>query len=148
MQALGIEPIVGLVHHGSGPFGTSLLDDGFANGLATFAREVAERYPWVTRYTPVNEPLTTARFSALYGHWYPHARDDRLFARAAVNQLRATQLAMRAIREINSDAILVQTEDLGKTYSTPALRYQAKFENERRWLTFDALSGAWDHEST
>ena len=23
-------------------------------------------------WTPINEPLTTARFSALYGHWYPH----------------------------------------------------------------------------
>lgn len=65
MRTLGIDPIVGLVHHGSGPFGTSLLDEGFASGLASFAREVAERYPWVRRYTPVNEPLTTARFSAL-----------------------------------------------------------------------------------
>src|SRR5687768_9218887 len=72
LQALGIEPIVGLVHHGSGPFGTSLLDDGFAEGLAAFARTVAERYPWVRLYTPVNEPLTTARFSALYGVWHPH----------------------------------------------------------------------------
>ena len=43
LRALGIEPIVGLVHHGSGPFGTSLLDDGFAGGLAAFARTVAER---------------------------------------------------------------------------------------------------------
>ena len=34
LRALGIEPIVGLVHHGSGPFGTSLLDDGFAERLA------------------------------------------------------------------------------------------------------------------
>ena len=35
----------------------------------------------------------------------------------------------------------MQTEDLGKTHSTPALRYQADFENERRWITFDLLSG-------
>ena len=45
-------------------------------------RAVAERYPWVEHYTPVNEPLTTARFSGLYGHWYPHARDDGAFLRA------------------------------------------------------------------
>ena len=25
------------------------------------------RYPWIDAYTPVNEPLTTARFSGLYG---------------------------------------------------------------------------------
>src|SRR5436190_7451368 len=93
LRALGIEPIVGLVHHGSGPFGTSLLDDRFADGLAAFARTVAERYPWVTRYTPVNEPLTTARFSALYGVWYPHAHDDAAFLRATLNQVRATRPA-------------------------------------------------------
>jgi len=141
MRTLGIEPIVGLVHHGSGPFGTSLLDPGFADGLAAFAREVAERYPWIRRYTPVNEPLTTARFSALYGVWYPHERDDAAFLRATLNQVRATRLAMTAIRVVQPDAQLVQTEDLGRTHSTPALRYQAAFENERRWLTFDLLLG-------
>jgi dTDP-4-dehydrorhamnose reductase len=51
---------------------------------------------------------------------------------------------MRAIREVNPEAWLVQTEDLGKTYSTPTLQYQAEFENERRWLTFDALCGRVD----
>jgi dTDP-4-dehydrorhamnose reductase len=141
LRTLGIEPIVGLVHHGSGPFGTSLLDPGFAEGLATFAREVAERYPWVTRYTPVNEPLTTARFSALYGAWYPHLRDDAAFLRATLNQARAIRLAMAAISTVQPAAQLVQTEDLGRTHSTPALSYQAEFENERRWLTFDLLLG-------
>src|SRR3712207_8890412 len=50
--------------------------------LAEYAHAVASRYPWVEDWTPVNEPLTTARFSALYGHWYPHARDDVSFARS------------------------------------------------------------------
>jgi dTDP-4-dehydrorhamnose reductase len=61
-----------------------------------------------------------------------------------VNQLRAVELAMQAIRTINPDAILVQTEDLGKTYARPTLQYQAEFENERRWLTYDILSGQFD----
>ncbi|MFN2439496.1 MAG: sugar nucleotide-binding protein, partial [Chitinophagaceae bacterium] len=42
---------------------------------------------------------------------------------------------------INPDAQLVQTEDLGKTYSTSKLKYQADFDNERRWLTYDLLCG-------
>src|SRR5947209_10596859 len=98
LRALGIRPIVGLVHHGSGPRHTSLLDPSFADGLATFARAVAERYPWIESYTPVNEPLTTARFSGLYGHWYPHGRDDVTFMRALLIQCRAVVLAMEAIR--------------------------------------------------
>lgn len=141
LQQLGIEPIAGLVHHGSGPEGTSLVERSFSEGLARYAAAVARRYPWVRDYTPVNEPLTTARFSALYGHWYPHAHEPLPFAQAVVEQCRATVLAMRAIREIRSDARLIQTEDLGKTYSTARLQYQASFENERRWLTWDLLCG-------
>jgi dTDP-4-dehydrorhamnose reductase len=138
----GINPIVGLVHHGSGPRYTSLLDPEFPEKLAAYAGAVAERYPWVTDYTPVNEPLTTARFSCLYGHWYPHDRDPLNFARALIAQCRAVVLAMKAIRKVNTGARLLQTEDLGKTVSTPALVYQAEFENHRRWLTYDLLCGA------
>lgn len=141
LQRLGIAPIVGLVHHGSGPSYTNLLDPDFPEKLARYAKSVAQRYPWVNAYTPVNEPLTTARFSCLYGHWYPHERDPLLFARALLAQCRGTLLSMQAIREINPAARLIQTEDLGKTFSTPTLAYQAEFENERRWLTFDLLCG-------
>lgn len=139
-----IRPIVGLVHHGSGPYSTHLLDPGFAAGLARFARAVAERYPWVEDYTPINEPLTTARFSGLYGHWHPHGRSDREFLRALLTECHATRLAMKAIREVNPAARLIQTEDLGQISSTPLLSYQADFENERRWLTFDLLTGRVD----
>lgn len=146
LRELGIEPIVGLVHHGSGPAYTSLLDERFPEHLAEYARAVAERYPWVTHFTPVNEPLTTARFSALYGHWYPHTRDDASFARALLVQCRGIALAMRAIREVTPGALLVTTEDLGATQSTEALAYQAAFENERRWLSLDLLCGRLDRE--
>ena len=141
LRELGIRPIVGLVHHGSGPRHTSLADPSFVTGLAEFAQAVAERYPWLDCYTPVNEPLTTARFSGLYGHWYPHGRDSRTFAQALLNQCRAVVLSMQAIRRVNPAAQLVQTEDLGKTHSTPALAYQAARENERRWISLDLLCG-------
>jgi dTDP-4-dehydrorhamnose reductase len=141
LRELGVRPIVGLVHHGSGPPHTSLLEPGFALELAAFARAVAERYPWVEAWTPVNEPLTTARFSALYGWWYPHAHDPASFARALLNQCRAVVLAMGAIREAVPGAQLVQTEDLGKVHSTPALDEQARFENERRFASLDLLFG-------
>ncbi|MDB5252723.1 MAG: dTDP-4-dehydrorhamnose reductase [Flaviaesturariibacter sp.] len=137
----GIEIIAGLVHHGSGPAYTNLLDPDFPKLLAAYARQVAEKFPSINYYTPVNEPLTTARFSGLYGLWYPHARNDRSFLEALLNQLEGVVLSMSAICEVNPAAKLVQTEDLGKTYSTPGLAYQATFENERRWLTFDILCG-------
>lgn len=146
LRELGIRPIVGLVHHGSGPKHTSLVDPAFPEHFAEYAAAVAERYPWIEDYTPINEPLTTARFSGLYGHWHPHGRDDETFARILVQQYRGIILAMRAIRNINPAARLIQTEDPGRVHSTPALAYQADFENERRWLTFDLLSGQLTEE--
>ena len=141
LRELRVTPIAGLVHHGSGPRDTSLVSETFAPGLARYAGAVARRYPWLEWYTPVNEPLTTARFSALYGVWYPHLRNDGAFKDALLNQCRATVLAMREIRRVNPDAKLVQTDDLGKTYSTPLLAYHAEFLNERRWLGWDLLCG-------
>ncbi len=137
----GMVPIVGLLHHGSGPAFTDLLDPDFPKLLAAYARQVAERFPWVEYYTPVNEPLTTARFSGLYGLWYPHHKKDTSFVKMVLNQVKAVILCMEAIRQVNPKAKLVQTEDLGKTYSTPGLKFQAGFENERRWLTYDLLCG-------
>jgi len=148
LRQLGITPIVGLVHHGSGPPHTGLLEETFARRLARYAEKVARRFPWVELYTPVNEPLTTARFSALYGLWYPHARLDRAFVQVILNQCRAVALAMQAIRRVNPRARLVQTEDLGKVHSTPTLRRQAEFENERRWLTWDLLCGRVDQKQS
>jgi dTDP-4-dehydrorhamnose reductase len=144
VRAAGMRPIAGLLHHGSGPAYTSLLDPRFPGLLARYARMVAERYPWITDYTPINEPLTTARFSALYGLWYPHARSDQAFVRALLNQAWGVALAMRAIREVTPTARLVQTEDCGACFGTLPTRSQVSFENHRRWLTWDLLVGRVD----
>jgi dTDP-4-dehydrorhamnose reductase len=145
LRELGIGVIAGLVHHGSGPAHTSLVDPAFPTQLARYAGAVAARYPWLTQFTPVNEPLTTARFAGLYGHWYPHGREDRVFVRCLLTQCKATVLAMQAIREVTPDARLVFTEDLGLTRSTAMLRYQADFENVRRWVSLDLVCGSVDH---
>jgi dTDP-4-dehydrorhamnose reductase len=141
LRQLNVTPIAGLVHHGSGPCDTSLLDPTFAERLAKYAGAVAERFPWLEYFTPVNEPLTTARFAGLYGHWYPHGKDDATFARCLLTELKATVLAVQAIRQIIPHAKLVQTEDLAKIFSTPPVAHQAEYENERRWVSFDLLLG-------
>lgn len=144
LQQLELQPIATLLHHGSGPQYTSLLDPQFPEKLADYARRVAQRYPWLRAYTPVNEPLTTARFSGLYGVWYPHHTSDEGFVRMLLNECRGTVLAMRAIREVQPDAELIQTDDLGKAHATPAMQHEADFQNERRWLAYDLLCGRVD----
>jgi dTDP-4-dehydrorhamnose reductase len=141
LQELGIKVIGGLVHHGSGPRYTNLLDPDFPKLLADYAAKVARRYPWIETWTPVNEPLTTARFSCLYGHWYPHRHDMESMLLALANECHGTLLALRAIRQVNPAARLMVTEDLGKTFSTDKLAYQAAHENNRRWLSLDLLAG-------
>jgi dTDP-4-dehydrorhamnose reductase len=142
----GMQPIVGLLHHGSGPVYTDLADNGFAEKFAAYAGEVAKKFPWVEYYTPVNEPLTTARFSGLYGFWYPHGKSEKVFHQTLLNELKATVLAMQAIRAVNPHAKLVQTEDLTYIHSTTKLAYQARHENKRRWLTSDLLCGMVDRK--
>lgn len=141
LRELQLAPIATLLHHGSGPRHTDLLDPSFPEKLAAYARRVAERYPWLTAYTPVNEPLTTARFSGLYGVWYPHHASDASFVRMLLNECRGTVLAMRAIRGVQPHAELVQTDDLGKAHATPVMQAEADFQNERRWLAYDLLCG-------
>lgn len=141
LKQAGVQPIVGLVHHGSGPTYADFFNGSFAEGLGEFAGKVAKQFPWVEYYTPVNEPLTTARFCGLYGHWYPHKSNTLDFFKILLAECKGTVLAMQAIRKVNCNARLVQTEDIGKTHSTYELRHQAAFENKRRWISFDIISG-------
>jgi dTDP-4-dehydrorhamnose reductase len=141
LRDLRLRPIVGLLHHGSGPRDTSLLDPGFPQKLAAYAGAVAARYPEADAYVPVNEPLTTARFSGMYGVWHPHSRNEADFIRALLNQCKGVVLAMEAVRAVNAGARLVQTDDLGKTHATQPVLYQAAFNNELRWLGWDLLCG-------
>jgi dTDP-4-dehydrorhamnose reductase len=145
MRALGMEPVLGLLHQGTGRRG-ELLDPEFPRAFAAYARAVAERYPWVRAFLPINEALTTARFAGLYGHWFPHRRDDAAFVTLVVNQVRAYRAAARAIREVRPDAVIVATEDVGETLSTPELAGQARFDRTRRWLALDAMTGRLDRE--
>ncbi len=146
MERCGIDAIAGLVHHGSGPRGTSLLDPQFGEKLASYARAFAQRFPSILRYTPVNEPNTTARFSALYGHWYPHHTSRSSYVHALLNQLRGSVLAMQAVREVQPAAQFIHTEDAGKTWSTPELAHECEVRERRRWLGTDLLCGMVDQD--
>ncbi len=141
MHQLRLRPIAGLLHHGSGPPHTSLLDPHFPDKLAAYALQVAQRYPWILDYTPVNEPQTTARFACLYGHWFPHHRNMASYVRALYQQVKGIALSMAAIRSVQPAARLIHTEDAGATFATPELeRFRVEREH-RRWLGTDLLCG-------
>ena len=141
MDRLHLRPIAGLLHHGSGPPSTDLLDPAFPEKLAGYALRVAQRYPHLTDYTPVNEPQTTGRFACLYGHWYPHHRSMHSYVRALYNQIKGVALAMRAVRSVQPAARLIHTEDGGEIFSTPQLESYRQEREHRRWLGTDLLCG-------
>ncbi|HYZ16005.1 MAG TPA: family 1 glycosylhydrolase [Candidatus Acidoferrum sp.] len=142
LRASGIEPIVTLLHHGSGPAYTDLLDPAFPALFADYAETVARAFPWVERWTPINEPLTTARFSTLYGVWYPNLRNDHAFGRALVHQTLAILDAAARIRAVNSRARFVLTEDLQRfTAGDDGVRDYVGFLRERVFLSIDLLAG-------
>jgi dTDP-4-dehydrorhamnose reductase len=109
--------------------------------FASYAGAVARRYPWIDKFLPINEPLTTARFGGLYGWWPPHARLEQTFGRLLLAQVLAIRAAARAIREVNSEATIIVNEDVGRTFCTEPLNPDALYLNERRWLTWDLLCG-------
>jgi dTDP-4-dehydrorhamnose reductase len=139
----GIEPIVTLLHHGSGPTYTSLVDPAFPRLFAEYAAATARRFPWVKRWAPINEPLTTARFSTLYGTWYPNGYlDHAAFGRAIVNEMLAFALAAERIRDVVPDATFLLTEDLQSyTAGDEAARRYAEHSQERAYLSCELLQG-------
>ena len=142
LRAAGIEPIVTLLHHGSGPQFTDLLDPAFPLWFAEYAEATARAFPWVRRWTPINEPLTTARFATLYGVWYPNLRDDRAFGRAMVNQTLAQQAALRRIRRVIPEAEFVLTEDLQRYAAGDAgVAEYVAFLRERVYLSVELVAG-------
>ncbi|MGB8265533.1 MAG: family 1 glycosylhydrolase, partial [Candidatus Velthaea sp.] len=145
LRARGVEPIVTLLHHGSGPLDTDLLDPAFPRRFADYAERVARRFPWVRRWTPVNEPLTTARFATLYGVWYPNLRDDAAFGRALLHETRAQQLAMERIRRVTPEAQFVLTDDLQRfTAAGEGVAAYAAFLRERVFLSVELVAGRVD----
>ena len=101
-----------------------LLDPAFpdADSRPTPERPRAA-FPWVRRWTPINEPLTTARFSTLYGVWYPNLRDDRRLRPR--DRERSAGACMRRWKRSGAyvpDAQFVLTEDSAKLHRADAGR--------------------------
>jgi dTDP-4-dehydrorhamnose reductase len=142
LRAGGVEAIVTLLHHGSGPRYTDLLDPHFPRLFADFAAAAARELPAVRRWTPINEPLTTARFATLYGVWYPNRCDDAAFGRALLHETLATLYAMERIRAVDAAAQLVVTEDLQRfTAGDAGVREYARFLRERAFVSIELLAG-------
>lgn len=142
LQANGIEPIADLLHFGVPDDLDGFIDPRLPERFAAYAAAFAERYPWVRAYTPVNEPLVSATFSARLGWWNERRTDDRSFTQAIDGVSACAVLAMEAIRARRPDAIFLQSDACeGYRPMTASAIPEATFRNALRFVTFDLTYG-------
>jgi beta-glucosidase/6-phospho-beta-glucosidase/beta-galactosidase len=138
LKRLRIVPIVDLCH-----FGVPDWIGNFQNGdlpalFEVYARDFAQRYPWVQLYTPVNEMFICAIFSAQYGWWNEQLSSDLAFVTALKHIVKANVLAMRTILQVRADAIFIQSESSEYFHAeNPAAIRPAQLLNSKRFLSLD-----------
>ncbi|GJG89558.1 hypothetical protein tb265_47390 [Gemmatimonadetes bacterium T265] len=142
IRRLGITPILDLLHFGVPDWVGDFQNPELPLHFARYADAVAERYPWVRFYTPVNEVYIAARASARDGLWNERLRSDRAFVTALTHLAAAGKLAAAAIARRRPDAVFVQSESTEITHDLHGVPDPATdFGNEVRFLALDLLYG-------
>lgn len=138
LKARGIEPIMDLCHFGLPDWLGDFQNPDFPALFASYAKAFAQRFPWVQYYTPVNEMLIAATFSARNGWWNEQKADDKSFVTALHHLCKANRMAMDAIVEIRPDALFIQAESI--EYASPDsfdAWEAARLKNSLRFVTLD-----------
>jgi beta-glucosidase len=142
LREAGLEPIADLLHFGVPDDLAGVSDPRLPARYAEYVRAFVERFPWIRYYTPVNEPLVTAVFSASNGWWNERARDGRALVAAIDVLSTCVVLGMQIIRERRPDAVFLQSDACESfTAAHPAAREIAAHLNERRFVTYDLSYG-------
>jgi beta-glucosidase/6-phospho-beta-glucosidase/beta-galactosidase len=137
-----ITPILDLCHFGVPDWVGNFQNPDFPELFATYAGAVAERYPWIQLYTPINEMFICAVFSAKYGWWNEQTKDDKSFVTALKHLVKANVMAMIEILKRRHDAIFIQSESTEYYHAdSPAAIPRAEVLNQMRFLSLDLNYG-------
>ena len=112
VDELGLTIVADLVHYGTPRWlPGSFADPGYPAAIESFAGAFAERYRrWVSHFTPLNEPVTTASFCGLRGIWPPHRTGWDGWVAVAVPIAEGMVRAVEAIRHAHPDPTIVHVE--------------------------------------
>ena len=142
MRKLGITPILDLLHFGVPDWLGDFQNPELPVHFARYCDAVAERYPWVRFYTPVNEIYVAARFSALDGIWNERLKSHRGFVTALKHLTASAVAGCAAIARRRPDAVFVTSETAEYTHDMSAIPGDdVKLENRLRYLSLDLLYG-------
>ena len=144
LRTSGISVIADLCHFGVPDWIDGFRDPTLPIHLAAYAREFAQRYPWIRHFTPVNEIFVAANFSSMVGWWNECATGTAAFGRAIGNLAMAHELAVDAILKVRPRSIIVQTESFERFTpgdSSLGAMVQSRFWNEARFAALDLTLG-------
>jgi beta-glucosidase/6-phospho-beta-glucosidase/beta-galactosidase len=140
MQRLGITPILDLMHFGVPDWIGNYQNPELPIHFSDYAAAVAQRYPWVRHYTPVNEIYVTARVSGRDGLWNEQLKTDRGFVTAMKHIVAASILATHSIARCRQDAVIVQSESAEYTHHASASpSEEIRLRNKLCFLALDLL---------
>jgi len=144
VEELKVLPIIDLMHYGC-PFWLrrEFASDEYPQAVAAYAGAFARRYGSLVRwYTPLNEPIVNALFCGKKGLWPPYLRGDGGYIRLLLQLVRGIQRTVVAIKEIDSDAVMVHVEATGLARAARADLEVLAVEDQRRgYLAYDLLTG-------
>jgi beta-glucosidase/6-phospho-beta-glucosidase/beta-galactosidase len=142
LKELRITPIVDMCHFGVPDWIGDFQNRDFPKLFAQYAAALAGRYHWLRFFTPINEIMIAARFSASFGWWNERLKSDRAFVNALHNLAKANVLAMHAILQVNPKAIFILSEASEFNHpKDPACSDTAYIYNQRRFLSLDLTFG-------
>jgi hypothetical protein len=144
VRRLGLRPIADPLHHTSFP---QWLEDGFAHPefpdlYERFVRAFAQRYPWVTDYTVINEPVATAILSGFMGKWYPHWTNREGVARIILGKVRAIHRVTAMLEGMVRGLRIVHVDTCERHHALDAAsQHHTDFGNDLRFAVLDLLLG-------
>jgi beta-glucosidase/6-phospho-beta-glucosidase/beta-galactosidase len=140
MQRLGITPILDLLHFGVPDWLGNFQNPELPVHFADYCGAVAQRYPWVRYYTPVNEIYVTAKFSGKDGIWNEQLKTDQGFVTAIKHLVAASIMGNQQIAKYRPDCVIVQSESAEFTHELRATRTpEIQLGNKLRFLSLDLL---------
>ena len=136
----GITPILDLLHFGVPDWLGNFQNPELPIHFADYCAAVAERYPWVRYYTPVNEIYVTARHSAKDGLWNEQLKDDKAFVTALKHTVAASIMGTQQLAKRRNDLIVIQSESAEYIHEVCAVPTpEVLLHNELRFLSLDLL---------
>ena len=140
MRRLEITPVLDLLHFGVPGWIGDFQNPELPVLFAAYCDAVAERYPWVRYYTPVNEIYVTAKASAMDGVWNEQLKTDRTFVNAIKHCVAASILGTQAIAKRRPDCVIIQSESAEFIHEAKAAPSpELVLKNKQRFISLDLL---------